>query len=179
MLWLRGIPWTWLCSSSTRNYQVWYFTSEITCRNLPKFSYDFVFKTELPDRTTVLLPVSKDRTKEENHKLVNGNGVDPADWVRIWISFQSFPIENWKLMCIIFFWCFRDRELKWMARFMKTAMEVTPITLPMAHENSASDIVLWSLSFGKFDYMIIDPEMQIVHFQFLASQVIRCLCGSF
>nr|VDD05621.1 unnamed protein product [Brassica oleracea] len=36
---------------------------------------------ELPDRTTVLLPViSKDRTKEENHKLLNGNGVDPADW---------------------------------------------------------------------------------------------------
>ncbi|XP_061356453.1 phosphatidylinositol:ceramide inositolphosphotransferase 1-like isoform X2 [Gastrolobium bilobum] len=41
---------------------------------------------ELPDRTaaTLLLPLStkdKDgRTKEENHKLLNGNSVDPADW---------------------------------------------------------------------------------------------------
>ncbi|KAH9672662.1 phosphatidylinositol:ceramide inositolphosphotransferase 1 [Citrus sinensis] len=43
---------------------------------------------ELPDRTSgnlpLLLPVSsKDkeaRTKEENHKLLNGNSVDPADW---------------------------------------------------------------------------------------------------
>ncbi|KAG5095293.1 hypothetical protein JHK84_050881 [Glycine max] len=44
---------------------------------------------ELPDRTNaaaaLLLPLStkdnKDgRTKEENHKLLNGNGVDPADW---------------------------------------------------------------------------------------------------
>lgn len=42
------------------------------------------FETELRDRTVMLLPViSKDRTKEENHKLVNGNSVDPADWVCI------------------------------------------------------------------------------------------------
>ncbi|KAI4354600.1 hypothetical protein L6164_003449 [Bauhinia variegata] len=41
---------------------------------------------ELPDRSIAiaLLPLSskdKDgRTKEENHKLLNGNGVDPVDW---------------------------------------------------------------------------------------------------
>lgn len=44
---------------------------------------------ELPDRTAgtslLLLPMSvkdKDgRNKEEDHKLLNGNSVDPADWV--------------------------------------------------------------------------------------------------
>jgi hypothetical protein len=42
----------------------------------------------MPDRTaaTLLLPLStkdnKDgRNKEENHKLLNGNSVDPSDWV--------------------------------------------------------------------------------------------------
>ncbi|KAM7464008.1 hypothetical protein LguiA_032129 [Lonicera macranthoides] len=39
---------------------------------------------ELPDRSggaTLLLPLSKDsRTKEENHKLLNGNSGEPADW---------------------------------------------------------------------------------------------------
>ncbi|KAH0725284.1 hypothetical protein KY284_001149 [Solanum tuberosum] len=40
------------------------------------------FGTELPDRTTaLLLPVTKDRkSKEENHKLLNGNSGDPAEW---------------------------------------------------------------------------------------------------
>ncbi|KAL6987698.1 sphingomyelin synthase [Sarracenia purpurea var. burkii] len=40
------------------------------------------FNAELPDRTggAMLLPLSKDgRTKEENHMLLNGNSVDPAD----------------------------------------------------------------------------------------------------
>ena len=59
------------------------FASDFTCRErFPDSDMVFVFKTELPDRTTVLLPVSsKDRTKEENHKLLNGTGVDPADRV--------------------------------------------------------------------------------------------------
>jgi hypothetical protein len=46
-----------------------------------------VATAELPDRTSgaALLPLNtkdKDsRTKEENHKLLNGNSGDPADWV--------------------------------------------------------------------------------------------------
>ena len=39
---------------------------------------------ELPDRgaAALLLPVTKDsRTKEENHKLLNGNAGDPTDRV--------------------------------------------------------------------------------------------------
>jgi len=41
----------------------------------------------MPDRTggaASLLPLStkeKDRSKEENHKLLNGNSGDTADWV--------------------------------------------------------------------------------------------------
>lgn len=40
---------------------------------------------ELPDRgAAALLPVSKEsRTKEENHKLLNGNAGDPTDRVLI------------------------------------------------------------------------------------------------
>lgn len=72
-----------------------FFTSETTYLQRPsQFSLWWACsKTELADRTTTaLLPVSsKDRTKEENHKLMNGNGVDPLDWVWIWISSQ---IEN-------------------------------------------------------------------------------------
>ncbi|KAH0730022.1 hypothetical protein KY289_001210 [Solanum tuberosum] len=45
----------------------------------------FIDKTlpELPDHTSaLLLPVTKDRkSKEENHKLLNGNSGDPAEWV--------------------------------------------------------------------------------------------------
>ena len=43
--------------------------------------------TEMPDRTGStgsLLPLSnkeKDKTKEEDHKLVNGNSNDTSDWV--------------------------------------------------------------------------------------------------
>lgn len=45
--------------------------------------------SELPDRSnggaSLLLPVTTkdkdDKTKEENHKLLNGNSGDPADWV--------------------------------------------------------------------------------------------------
>jgi hypothetical protein len=47
-----------------------------------------LLNVELPDRTggaSFLLPLStKDKDskpKEENHKLLNGNSVDPADWV--------------------------------------------------------------------------------------------------
>jgi hypothetical protein len=47
-----------------------------------------LLNAELPDRTggaSLLLPLSnKDKdskTREENHKLLNGNSVDPADWV--------------------------------------------------------------------------------------------------
>jgi hypothetical protein len=47
-----------------------------------------LLNAELPDRTggaSFLLPLStKDKDskpKEENHKLLNGNSVDPADWV--------------------------------------------------------------------------------------------------
>ncbi|KAJ8570734.1 hypothetical protein K7X08_037706 [Anisodus acutangulus] len=42
-----------------------------------------MFLAELPDRTSAasLLRVSKDsKTKEENHKLLNGNYGDPEDW---------------------------------------------------------------------------------------------------
>lgn len=50
---------------------------------------NFTYFAELPDRTggmsPLLLPVSvKDKdgkNKEENHKFLNGNSVDPADWV--------------------------------------------------------------------------------------------------
>ncbi|KAG5632416.1 hypothetical protein H5410_004133, partial [Solanum commersonii] len=40
------------------------------------------FLTELPDCTSaLLLPVTKDsKSKEENHKLPNGNSGDPAEW---------------------------------------------------------------------------------------------------
>lgn len=39
---------------------------------------------ELPDRTNAVLflPLSKNsKTKEENHKLLNGNSGDPAEWI--------------------------------------------------------------------------------------------------
>ncbi|KAL3826065.1 hypothetical protein ACJIZ3_022094 [Penstemon smallii] len=38
---------------------------------------------ELPDRSngaTILLPLTNNKTKEENHKLLNGNSGDSADW---------------------------------------------------------------------------------------------------
>lgn len=45
-----------------------------------------VIRAELPDRSSasaaLFLPLTKDnKTKEENHKLLNGNSGDAADWV--------------------------------------------------------------------------------------------------
>lgn len=54
-----------------------------------------LFVAELPDRTSaaLLLPLSKDsKTKEENHKLLNGNSGDPADWVWRFTRFY-FPVR--------------------------------------------------------------------------------------
>ncbi|KAH0889643.1 hypothetical protein HID58_052072 [Brassica napus] len=81
--WLTAFVQSLLIIASRKHYTVdvvvaWY---EYTV-NLVVFCLDKKLP-ELPDRTTVLLPVvSKVRMKEENHKLLlNGNGVDPAaDW---------------------------------------------------------------------------------------------------
>lgn len=46
----------------------------------------FVARVELPDRSaaTLFLPLTKDnKTKEETHKLMNGNSGDSADWVQL------------------------------------------------------------------------------------------------
>ncbi|GFY83703.1 inositol phosphorylceramide synthase 1 [Actinidia rufa] len=61
-----------------QKYGTWRYTV-----NLVVFFVDHKLP-ELPDRTSgaaFLLPLSKDsRTKDENHKLLNGNTGDPLDW---------------------------------------------------------------------------------------------------
>lgn len=67
------------------------------------------------------------RSKEENHKLLNGNGGDPADWVNssekrlnlqspdcMYCALTGIDISSWSL--------FRGWEHKSMARFWKMAM---------------------------------------------------------
>ncbi|KAF3576765.1 hypothetical protein DY000_02029131 [Brassica cretica] len=77
--WLIAFVQSLLIIASRKHYTVDVVVAWYTV-NLVVFCLDKKLP-ELPDRTTVLLPViSKDRTKEENHKLLNGNGVDPADW---------------------------------------------------------------------------------------------------
>ncbi|KAF3553553.1 hypothetical protein F2Q69_00011050 [Brassica cretica] len=77
--WLFAFVQSLLIIASRKHYTVDVVVAWYTV-NLVVFCLDKKLP-ELPDRTTVLLPViSKDRTKEENHKLLNGNGVDPADW---------------------------------------------------------------------------------------------------
>ncbi|KAF8117962.1 hypothetical protein N665_0007s0011 [Sinapis alba] len=77
--WLTAFVQSLLIIASRKHYTVDVVVAWYTV-NLVVFCLDKKLP-ELPDRTTVLLPViSKDRTKEENHKLLNGNGVDPADW---------------------------------------------------------------------------------------------------
>ncbi|OIV89607.1 hypothetical protein TanjilG_15802 [Lupinus angustifolius] len=83
--WLLAVIQSFLIVASRKHYTVdiavaWYTV------NLVVFFIDKKLP-ELPDRSsaaTSLLPVStkdKDgRTKEENHKLLNGNSGDPADW---------------------------------------------------------------------------------------------------
>ncbi|XP_027350815.1 phosphatidylinositol:ceramide inositolphosphotransferase 1-like [Abrus precatorius] len=84
--WLLAVCQSLLIIASRKHYTVDVVVAWYTV-NLVVF---FVEKKlpELPDRTsaaaTLLLPLStkdKDgRTKEENHKLLNGNSGDPADW---------------------------------------------------------------------------------------------------
>ncbi|XP_011011759.1 PREDICTED: phosphatidylinositol:ceramide inositolphosphotransferase 1-like [Populus euphratica] len=83
--WLIAVVQSFLIIASRKHYTVdvtvaWYTV------NLVVFFLDKKLP-ELPDRTggaSFLLPLStKDKdskTKEENHKLLNGNSVDPADW---------------------------------------------------------------------------------------------------
>ncbi|KAK4759423.1 hypothetical protein SAY87_022554 [Trapa incisa] len=84
--WFIAVSQSLLIIASRKHYTVdvvvaWYTVNLVVFfvdKNLP----------ELPDRTArislLLLPVSiKDKNgwnKEENHKLLNGNSVDPADW---------------------------------------------------------------------------------------------------
>ncbi|CAN4115985.1 unnamed protein product [Withania somnifera] len=79
--WLAVIAQSLLIIASRKHYTVDVVVAWYTV-NLVVF---FIDKTlpELPDRTSaLLLPVTKDsKSKEENHKLLNGNSGDPAEWV--------------------------------------------------------------------------------------------------
>ncbi|XP_009769484.1 phosphatidylinositol:ceramide inositolphosphotransferase 2-like [Nicotiana tabacum] len=78
--WLAVIAQSLLILASRKHYTVDVVVAWYTV-NLVVF---FIDKTlpELPDRTSaLLLPVTKDsKSKEENHKLLNGNSGDPAEW---------------------------------------------------------------------------------------------------
>ncbi|KAK9016243.1 hypothetical protein V6N11_078746 [Hibiscus sabdariffa] len=84
--WLLAIIQSLLILASRKHYTVDVVVAWYTV-NLVVFFIDKKLP-ELPDRSSgnshVLLPLStKDKdskTKEENHKLSNGNSVDPADW---------------------------------------------------------------------------------------------------
>lgn len=78
--WLAVIAQSFLIVASRKHYTVDVVVAWYTV-NLVVFFIDKKLP-ELPDRTSAasLLPVSKDsKTKEENHKLLNGNR-DPEDW---------------------------------------------------------------------------------------------------
>ncbi|XP_009627923.1 phosphatidylinositol:ceramide inositolphosphotransferase 1-like isoform X1 [Nicotiana tabacum] len=79
--WLAVIAQSFLIVASRKHYTVDVIVAWYTV-NLVVFFIDKKLP-ELPDRTSaaLLLPLSKDsKTKEENHKLLNGNSGDPADW---------------------------------------------------------------------------------------------------
>ncbi|KAK4345672.1 hypothetical protein RND71_035848 [Anisodus tanguticus] len=79
--WLAVIAQSFLIVASRKHYTVDVVVAWYTV-NLVVFFIDKKLP-ELPDRTnaTSLLPVSKDsKTKEENHKLLNGNSGDSEDW---------------------------------------------------------------------------------------------------
>ncbi|XP_019430755.1 PREDICTED: phosphatidylinositol:ceramide inositolphosphotransferase 1-like [Lupinus angustifolius] len=83
--WLLAVVQSLLIVASRKHYTVDVVVAWYTV-NLVVFFVDKKLP-ELPDRSSAvvtLLPVStkdKDgRTKEENHKLLNGNSGDPADW---------------------------------------------------------------------------------------------------
>ncbi|XP_022748415.1 phosphatidylinositol:ceramide inositolphosphotransferase 1-like isoform X2 [Durio zibethinus] len=84
--WLVAVIQSLLIVASRKHYTVDIVVAWYTV-NLVVFFIDKKLP-ELPDRTSgsspLLLPLSsKDKdskTKEENHKLMNGNSVDPADW---------------------------------------------------------------------------------------------------
>ncbi|KAL3640692.1 Phosphatidylinositol:ceramide inositolphosphotransferase 2 [Castilleja foliolosa] len=81
LAWLMVIIQSFLIVASRKHYTVDVVVAWYTV-NLVVF---FIDKTlpELPDRSsaTLFLPLTKDnRTKEENHKLLNGNSGDAADW---------------------------------------------------------------------------------------------------
>ncbi|WMV44238.1 hypothetical protein MTR67_037623 [Solanum verrucosum] len=85
--WLAVIAQSFLIIASRKHYTVdvvvaWYTVNLVVFfidKTLPGYE---VFLAELPDRTSaLLLPVTKDsKSKEENHKLLNGNSGDPAEW---------------------------------------------------------------------------------------------------
>ncbi|XP_055809198.1 phosphatidylinositol:ceramide inositolphosphotransferase 1-like isoform X1 [Solanum dulcamara] len=78
--WIAVIAQSFLIVASRKHYTVDVVVAWYTV-NLVVFFIDKKLP-ELPDRTGTasLLPVSKDsKTKEENHKLLNGNA-DPEDW---------------------------------------------------------------------------------------------------
>ncbi|KAM7526417.1 hypothetical protein LguiA_016319 [Lonicera macranthoides] len=80
--WLIVVIQSLLIIASRKHYSVDVVVAWYTV-NLVVFFLDKKLP-ELPDRSgpaAMLLPLTKDgRTKEENHKLLNGNSVDPADW---------------------------------------------------------------------------------------------------
>ncbi|KAL3326554.1 hypothetical protein AABB24_037297 [Solanum stoloniferum] len=80
--WLAVIAQSFLIVASRKHYTVDVVVAWYTV-NLVVFFVDKQLP-ELPDRTsaTLILPLSKDsKAKEENHKLLNANSGDPAEWV--------------------------------------------------------------------------------------------------
>ncbi|CAN4109694.1 unnamed protein product [Withania somnifera] len=90
--WLAVIAQSFVIVASRKHYTVDVVVAWYTV-NLVVFFIDKKLP-ELPDRTSAasLLPVSKDsKTKEENHRLLNGNG-DHEDWVCRFTHFL-FPVR--------------------------------------------------------------------------------------
>ncbi|XP_071910372.1 phosphatidylinositol:ceramide inositolphosphotransferase 1-like isoform X2 [Coffea arabica] len=83
LAWLTVVIQSMLIVASRKHYTVDVVVAWYTV-NLMVFFLDKKLP-ELPDRggaAALLLPLSKDssKSKEENHKLLNGNSGDPADW---------------------------------------------------------------------------------------------------
>lgn len=97
----------WLCSFLTKSCQVGIYYSPYGCIivisyvNCQNFEPDLGFiHAELPDRSNaaaaLFLPLTKDnKTKEENHKLMNGNTGDSADWVLLRFRFFFLSQYLW------------------------------------------------------------------------------------
>ncbi|KAG5582426.1 hypothetical protein H5410_053053 [Solanum commersonii] len=80
--WLAVIAQSFLIVASRKHYTVDVVVAWYTV-NLVVFFVDKQLP-ELPDRTSaaLILPLSKDsKAKEENHKLLNANSGDPAEWI--------------------------------------------------------------------------------------------------